>query len=260
MKKTKKILLLVAAICLIMTVAAITAFAACNHSWQKAETEGADCKGYTTLYVCTKCYQQKTVTTAPTASHNWIETARIDETCLKDGYASYYCPGCIDVKTVTLKSPGSHDYEFAYNDDATCTKDGTKIGTCKRCQTVNILTNKGSAKGHSYGDWVVTLEGTCKREGVSRRYCTRCGVSEVRYDGYGSHADKNQDYKCDICGADLSPDVPSDPEAPDNAVKDCSCKCHKGGITGFFWKIGNFFAKLFRIKSKQICACGKYHF
>ena len=42
--------------------------------------------------------------------------------------------------------------------------------------------------------------------------------------------------------------------------KDCSCKCHKTGLAGFFWKIGNFFNKLFKIKSKQMCACGVAHY
>lgn len=40
-------------------------------------------------------------------------------------------------------------------------------------------------------------------------------------------------------------------------ASDCSCNCHKGGIMGFFWKIINFFNKLF--KSKQLCACGAKH-
>lgn len=262
MKKTKQLLCVaMAVICLIMTALAINACAACSHSWQLVESEGADCKGYTSLYVCSKCYQQENRTTAPTAAHKWVETAYVEKTCLKDGYASYFCQVCLDLKTETLKAPGSHDYSFVSNNNATCTKDGTKMGTCKRCNNVEILPDEGSAKGHSYDDkWVVTLEGTCLREGVSRRYCKNCNASEVRYDGYGPHADKDQDYKCDLCKADLTPEGPASSGSPDNAVTDCSCKCHKTGIANFFWKIGNFFAKLFKIKSKQICSCGVYHF
>ena len=54
-----------------------------------------------------------------------------------------------------------------------------------------------------------------------------------------------------------APDEPTEPETPDEP---CFCKCHKGGISGFFWKIANFFNKLFKIKSKQMCTCGIAHY
>ncbi len=53
-------------------------------------------------------------------------------------------------------------------------------------------------------------------------------------------ADFSQDGYCDSC-RDLL----------------CSHNCHKGGIVGFFWKITNFFNKLFGIN--EYCECGAYH-
>lgn len=38
---------------------------------------------------------------------------------------------------------------------------------------------------------------------------------------------------------------------------DCECKCHKGGIVGFFYKIVLFFQKLFG--NNLVCNCGKKH-
>ena len=38
---------------------------------------------------------------------------------------------------------------------------------------------------------------------------------------------------------------------------DCDCKCHKGGIVGFFYKIVLFFQKLFG--NNLVCNCGKKH-
>lgn len=38
----------------------------------------------------------------------------------------------------------------------------------------------------------------------------------------------------------------------------CGCNCHKTGIAGFFWKIINFFNKIFKIK--QYCKCGINHY
>ncbi len=54
-----------------------------------------------------------------------------------------------------------------------------------------------------------------------------CG--DYTYDGY-----------CDGCGDLL-----------------CGCNCHQGGILGFFWSIGNFFNRLFRIN--EVCDCGAWH-
>lgn len=39
--------------------------------------------------------------------------------------------------------------------------------------------------------------------------------------------------------------------------KDCECKCHQGGIAGFFFKIVLFFQKLFG--NNLICECGAEH-
>ena len=39
--------------------------------------------------------------------------------------------------------------------------------------------------------------------------------------------------------------------------KDCECKCHKGGIEGFFYKIVLFFQKLFG--KNLVCECGAEH-
>ena len=90
----------------------------------------------------------------------------------------------------------------------------------------------------------------------------------------GSHKDENGDNKCDKCRAKLeeekspetettTPDVTdksdNTEDSSENTVN-CSCNCHKGGVSGLLWKISNFIAKLFKIKSKQICTCGVTHF
>ena len=47
-------------------------------------------------------------------------------------------------------------------------------------------------------------------------------------------------------------------EAKIDGVESCGHMCHKDGIVGFFWKIINFFCKLFRIN--PICECGIQHY
>ena len=258
MRKLTKILVFIAMLCFAVTITA-TAANECNHNWKEIDCKGKECETQLITYQCLKCYSYKSENAAPTQSHKWIEAYKEDATCTKDGCVNYVCSECFKLKSDITKATG-HDYTFVYNNDATCTKDGTKIGTCKKCGAMEIFTNVGSAKGHKYeGEWIVVRGSTCLKEGVSKRDCAICGVAEIRYDELGSHADKNKDYKCDVCKLDMSPESDSNSDN-DPIIINCSCKCHKGGISGFFWKIGNFFNKLFKIKSKQICACGIYHF
>ncbi len=43
-----------------------------------------------------------------------------------------------------------------------------------------------------------------------------------------------------------------------NAIKNCTHSCHKGGISGCFWKIKLFFSKIFG--TNQTCECGIAHY
>ncbi len=89
-------------------------------------------------------------------------------------------------------------------------------------------------------------EATCTETGKTDAVvCANCGI--IIEGGTGipatGHTDSNHDGKCDKCGYDMT--------------QNCSCKCHKGGFTGFFWKITNFFQKLFG--KNKVCACGMAH-
>lgn len=74
----------------------------------------------------------------------------------------------------------------------------------------------------------------------------------VSEDGKTIKADKDEtehkygdkDKNCQLCGFDRT--------------QGCSCKCHKGGIAGFFFKLILFFQKIF--KTNQTCSCGVAHY
>ncbi len=51
---------------------------------------------------------------------------------------------------------------------------------------------------------------------------------------------------------------PVNPPKPENPSNNCSCICHKGGISKFFYKIARFFWKLF--KTHKECSCGVMHY
>ena len=80
------------------------------------------------------------ITPAPPADHFWIIDARVFATCTTPGYTRFIC------------------------DD--CGKEGDTI-------TMPAL-------GHSFGEWFTTTQPTCMEEGIQKRECTRCGMTETR--------------------------------------------------------------------------------
>lgn len=105
---------------------------------------------------------------------------------------------------------------------------------------------------HSY-NFIIT-DSTCTDKGYTT-YACECGDSYVdNYVNAKGHIDNNGDYKCDYnCGYEF--EKPAD--KPTNPTDNCSCNCHAGGIKAFFFKILNFFQKLFGMN--KVCACGVKH-
>lgn len=60
------------------------------------------------------------------------------------------------------------------------------------------------------------------------------------------------------CNSDTL-EVEYDSSASDKTeIENCSCSCHRGGISGFFFKLILFFQKIF--KTNKICSCGVNHY
>ena len=145
------------------------------------------------------------------------------------------------------------DHKHDYKTDktpATCTTDGYTTFTCDCGDT--YVDEIIKAPGHSYN--TETVQPTCKAAGYTTYTCD-CGYNYIDdLTDRVMHKDDDGDYKCDYgCGLFMG-------EGMESSDPPCNCKCHKGGIAGFFWKIANFFNRLFKIKSKQMCACGVDHY
>ena len=68
--------------------------------------------------------------------------------------------------------------------------------------------------------------------------------------------DANADNACDICGKVMvEPEAPEEPEDP---TENCTCNCHKSGLSKFFFDFLLFFQKIFRLNS--VCSCGVRHY
>ena len=115
-----------------------------------------------------------------------------DATCTEDGYTGdIYCLDCglLVSKGETITATG-HSLEKTEARDATCTEDGnTAYWTCSVCDKL-FSDDKGEhettpeatvvpAKGHDWGEWVVTVRPTCTAEGKQVRTCSACGETET---------------------------------------------------------------------------------
>lgn len=146
--------------------------------------------------------------------------------------------GCILNKEV-IPALGHRFENWVVAQHPTCTEDGYEKSKCENCGIT--ATKKILMVEHEYGEWVTIILPTETEEGAKERVCLCCGHTEKQTIPATGHFDNDPDGYCDGCGELL-----------------CDHNCHKGGIAGFFWKIGNFFNKIFR--TKQYCECGAAHY
>ena len=206
-------------------------------------------------------------------------------TCTEDGEEEakcFYFDKCGYSEIVPVDALG-HDEsgKFVETKAATCTEKGEKQKTCTRCPEIvateeipalghnyinNICTRCGAVNGnptpdtgdHTYPDqWSVIIPATCKETGVAVKVCFDCHEVIAMVVPKAGHSDFDGDSKCDSCGGTITVVEPEKPaEKPEE--KPCNCDCHAGGIKAFFFKLINFFAKIFD-KNARVCDCGKAH-
>ena len=209
----------------------------------------------------------------------WSEV--LPATCTERGLKLIVCKICggVDSKVIT---PLGHDMrDYIVTTPATCKESGLETSKCSRCDKTD--TKIIPTESHSYS--TIVIEPTCSTKGFTAYICG-CGYTyNDNYVNVLNHKDDNADYLCDYnCGfeyentvtekpADPTPDEPEvpdeptvEPEAPDEPEipdtpnepdNNCSCNCHKGGLAGLFFKIINFFQKLFG--KNKVCTCGVAH-
>ncbi len=119
--------------------------------------------------------------------HDYKVTQIVHPTCTTVGYTMYSCWICEDVCRDDEVPALGHDYtkeivsEDYLRSAATCTEDATYYYACSRCDVSSEgeskvwFTDKGSALGHDYTDWAVTVVPTCTTLGEERRGCQREG-------------------------------------------------------------------------------------
>ncbi len=122
----------------------------------------------------------------------------------------------------------------------TCTEQGYTTYSCS-CGASSVYDYVSPSHTFISSNVVVP---TCENNGYTERIC-ECGYAEkIDWKSPTGH-NYGDDYICTVCGENKA----------DNY---CSCNCHKGGFSGFIWKILRIFYKLF--KTNPVCACGVAHY
>ncbi len=167
------------------------------------------------------------------------ETTVTEPTCTEGGFITYTC-SCGDTYRKFYAYP-KHNYKKEYV-NGTCTVPGYTIFTCI-CGD-SYIGEYTVTREHIYSPYSVSP--TCIAPGILGSVCYLCGeieiISEIPI--IDEHTDLNCDGICDYCGFDNT--------------ENCTCNCHKGGISGFIWKILRIIYKLFKIN--PVCACGLAHY
>ena len=169
-------------------------------------------------------------------------------TCIAQGNEAYTkcntCNRIISGSDALLPLTG-HNHISAVTTPPTCTEEGYTTYTCACGDT--YVADYEDALGHSY-DEVVTPP-TCTEEGYTTYTCACGDTFTDDYTAALGHEDNDGDEYCDFCDENLAEDT----------TVNCSCNCHStNSFISFFWKILNFFQKLF--KTNPVCECGAAHY
>ena len=226
-----------------------------DHSYEAVVTAPTcTAKGYTT-YIC-ECNDSYIADYIDAKGHDFKATVT-EPDCTEFGYTTFVCE-CGESYISEYVNANGHRYISEVTKEATHLEKGEMTYTCECGDTYTRTTDKTVT--HDFK--AVVTEPTCTEYGFTTYTC-ECGESYIKdYVNATNHIDNNGDYKCDYnCGYEFdrpADPTPSTPDTPSDPADDCSCNCHKGGIAGFFFKIINFFQKLFGMN--KVCACGVAHY
>lgn len=108
--------------------------------------------------------------------YQWVT---VPQTCTSKGTEKHMCTNCGEV-FITYEIP-AHNFVVIYTaKQATCVEEGYETVYCDWCKTIEEnRVIPVDTDNHSYGEWTVTKEPTCKDEGEQERECTRPGCSHI---------------------------------------------------------------------------------
>ena len=175
-------------------------------------------------------------------THRYNAKVTLEATCSAEGVKTFSCP-CGDSYTESI-AKSEHDYITFGGKAATCTEPGLAQGEkCKYCSDVLFAEAIVPALGHTMiADGANSINATCTTDGKTLVKCTACNYTESNIVSATGHS--MSDGTCQSCGY--------------SETINCSCKCHKGGLSSLLFKLILFFQKFLRMN--KTCACGVAHY
>ncbi|MBQ4267264.1 MAG: hypothetical protein IJB93_03640, partial [Clostridia bacterium] len=184
-----------------------------------------------------------------------FKTETVAATCCTDGYTVYTCKLCgYSFKAdIVAADENLHKFGRWYDNEASCKEIRTQTRYCDNpgcfvSETVTVLENGKPAYGAHYYVVVPGRDATCTTDGHTPYYrCVTCDeVTESERLPAKGHTDGDKNGNCDRCGYII------------NHQGSCKCFCHNDAFfVRIFFKIVNFFWKLFKINAN--CECGSVH-
>lgn len=216
----------------------------------KGATVKATCVSYGyTEYAC-ECgakVQQDIVDSA--AAHKFVETDKVEATCISEGLLTETCSVCGFFKNTTIPATEKHTVdEWVEFKQGTCTDAGSAKGICTVCKETQykettthefvIDTTKGEE------GWEVKTPASCANEGVKVAYCALCGKSKTETIPTEDHdyvadvireatcvVDGLVKYSCSACGDGYAEEI-KDPDAHNMELAGSSeATCIRAGWT-----------------------------
>ncbi len=150
-----------------------------NHSNIKTtRTEPTCTKAGSEVTKCNGCGKQISSKTLAATGHSYGGwTTKVDATCTTDGTREKKCKNCPATKTESIISPG-HDFGNYVHYEGNCMNNSKDVGTCSRCGKKDTI--QGPKGSHTYGEYVITTEGTCITNEVRTRICIYCKTSQTK--------------------------------------------------------------------------------
>lgn len=186
-------------------------------------------------------------------SHSYSSKITTAATCTKTGVKTFNCRcGASYTETISKTSHNSNTTIPAVA--STCTKTGLTEGKkCSVCGTVTVAQQTVAMKTHNSNTIIPAVAPTCRETGLTEgKKCSVCGTVTVAQQIIDKVdcVNNDGDDMCDYCEKDMPINEPD--------ATDCSCSCHKGGISGLIFKIILFFQRIFGMNKE--CACGIAHY
>lgn len=144
----------------------------------------------------------------------------------------------------------THSYSSKVTKQPTCTSTGVKTFTCSCGASYTETIAKTS---HNSNTKIPAVAPTCRETGLTEgKKCSVCGTVTVAQQIIDKVdcVNNDGDDMCDYCEKDMPTNEPD--------ATDCSCSCHKGGISGLIFKIILFFQRIFGMNKE--CKCGIAHY